>query len=544
MAVVTTPSGAKVDSITGDLISPPPTQTPAVPDTVNSDNLKPQTPIPYNTPVPSPLYPVNTLNTEVPDLTLTQPEAQASDLTKSIMDLNKSLQGQSVFRSAQEEAQNLPEMLKTRTDLSGRLKSLQNEALAIPLQLQQNSEGRGITAAGLKPIETAALRNNAIQSLSVSAALEAANGNISLANDLVDRAVAQRFDPIKERIAVATANLDLILKSPEYSVADKNRAAKQKAAQDKLAKETATQEENAKAIYQTMIDAAKNGADALTLKKIQESKTKEQALKISTEAGFIVDPLARKKAQADIDYTISQTAENYAQAQKAIAEAKGGGTAGMDAAQLIAYANQYSTTGMIPTGLPKGTFGVVAQFAKEAGVQPGALVSRTTGVKDSKVPAAEQDDLTRLYNIVEMTKKLEALDKGRLGGITGGLINAVSGNQSAYLAQRKGIVDEIARMQTGAALTLQEQEFYKSYLPGAFSKALFIGASSQKQIDNFQSIMEEKLKNSLANKNLVIGGYSTVKLGGQDYHVGDIISVNGVQGRVLSDGSIVPLATQ
>src|SRR3990167_2915883 len=66
---------------------------------------------------------------------LTEPETKAEDLSTQIQKLNEQISGQSAFRTQQEQAAGLPELQKTQTDLSGRLKSLQNEALAIPLQL-------------------------------------------------------------------------------------------------------------------------------------------------------------------------------------------------------------------------------------------------------------------------------------------------------------------------------------------------------------------------------------------------------------------------
>ncbi len=45
-----------------------------------------------------------------------------------------------LFQAEQEQAQGLPELQATQTDLSAKLKGLSNEALAIPLQMQQQAE--------------------------------------------------------------------------------------------------------------------------------------------------------------------------------------------------------------------------------------------------------------------------------------------------------------------------------------------------------------------------------------------------------------------
>jgi len=74
-------------------------------------------------------------------------------------------------------------------DLSAQLKTLQTEASAIPLQLQQDATGRGITKGGLAPIETGALRNNAIQTLSVSAQLAGEQGRLNTAINNIDKII-------------------------------------------------------------------------------------------------------------------------------------------------------------------------------------------------------------------------------------------------------------------------------------------------------------------------------------------------------------------
>ena len=246
----------------------------------------------FQTPQQTPEFPVAGLNTNVPGVSstgqyqMTESEKKAQDFTTRVMELNNKLLGESTYRTEQENAAGLPDLLRTQQDLSNQLKALQAEAKAIPLKAQQQSEGRGITAAGLRPIEAAAARNNAIQALSVGAMLEASQGNITTALALIDRAVAQKYDPIKEEIKVTMANLELILNSPQASIEDKNRAMAQMEIQ--RAKQAAVEqaESNQKDIQQIAIDAAASGADALTLQKISQAQTPLEAVQIAAAAGL------------------------------------------------------------------------------------------------------------------------------------------------------------------------------------------------------------------------------------------------------------------
>ena len=232
-------------------------------------------------------FPISDLDTETSDFKPTEPEKKADILSKEIEESRKKLAGESELRTELEEEAGIPELQKTQSDLAARLKAIQNESKAIPLQLQEEAKGRGITKAGLAPLQTARLRTNAIQALGVSSLLEASKGNLTTALDLVDRAVSQKYDPIREEIKIKKDNLDLIIDSPEFDRADKARAAKQKREQEKIEKDLDAQEDSEKAIRVIAVDAAKNGADSLILEKIQNAEDQDEALRIASEAGFV-----------------------------------------------------------------------------------------------------------------------------------------------------------------------------------------------------------------------------------------------------------------
>ena len=253
------------------------------PTTITPNSLKPATTIDFQTPEEPTVFPVADLDV-TPPATLTAPEQEAQGITEQLQSLTGSLVGESSFRADQEKEQGLQDLQTTQTDLTAQLKAIQNEAKAIPLQLQQESEGRGITTGGLQPLQTARLRTNAIQALSVNSLLEASRGNISTAQSFVDRAVAQKYDPIREEIAVKTANLNLIINSPEYTLADKNRANKMKQVLEERQSRINEEEATELAVKNLAITAAQQGVDAVTLKRISEAKTEIEANQLLAEA--------------------------------------------------------------------------------------------------------------------------------------------------------------------------------------------------------------------------------------------------------------------
>lgn len=87
-------------------------------------------------------------------------------------------------------------------NISAQLQALNAEATAIPIQLQQDSEGRGRTAGGIAPILTDQLRANALKAIPLQAQayvaqaeVATAQGDQQLAQDLYSQA-SERFDKV------------------------------------------------------------------------------------------------------------------------------------------------------------------------------------------------------------------------------------------------------------------------------------------------------------------------------------------------------------
>ena len=228
----------------------------------------------------------------------------------------------------------------------------------------------------------------------------------------------------------------------------------------------------------------------------------------------------------------------------------GSGNLGAASPENVAYAAQYAATGTIPTGVKGAQFGTIAALAKELPKAKGTIVDAQTGVKSTVVGAAEQSDFAALQNILENSKKLKELNAKRNQGLVGGSLSAVFGGaldalgreniEAEYMTTRKAIIDDIARMQTGAALTTEEQDFYNEYLPGRFSQAFFLGENSDSKIDNFIGAMNTRFDTRMASYGLSSYGYTKVQgPNGQSYKVGDKVqNAQGISGTILPDGSV------
>ncbi len=258
---------------------------------------------------PSTNFQTNTYNPQItpPMSGLTPPsDALGAQGTKaqgevdSLRNLNTQTLGESAYQTQQNQAFGVDAATQAVNEFDTQLGQLDKEAAAIPLSIQSNFQGRGVTGAGIAPVQTAAIRNNTIQKLNVAVSRDAAANKLALAQSNADKAVKAKFDPIKEQIKVATANLNLILNSPSYSAEEKKQATAQLAYQKQLdaAIDAQTLEEKRK--YDIHIAAASNIASftptaqyktaAQAIQAISNASSYEQALQIATTTGLMSAP--------------------------------------------------------------------------------------------------------------------------------------------------------------------------------------------------------------------------------------------------------------
>ncbi len=258
---------------------------------------------------------------EIVDLTsydvsgLEQPTPQANkvdDLTTRFANINKKLLGETQYTSEQEKLAGIPQQEETMSDLGVRLRDLQKQALAIPIQIQKEYEGRGVTKRGIAPIERGRLRENAIQALTTSSLIDASQNRLTSAQAKVDRAVKEKFGTLKDEKNAIIDNINMLIKSGTLNREETKRAEATKARIAKEKSKLDADEQEQKEIWNIatqvapQISSLTNGS--VILDQIQKSKTKEEALRLASEAGaFIPAPLtelerakiATEKARAE-----------------------------------------------------------------------------------------------------------------------------------------------------------------------------------------------------------------------------------------------------
>src|SRR3990167_981316 len=207
-------------------------------------------------------------------------EGTQDEISKMLLDVTKSLGGQTAAQIKAEETAGLPGFQKQLTDVMSQIQTLQKEAAAIPLQIQEQFKGTGATLGGVAPIEAGELRKNAIKALGLSAIAQTLQGSVSLAQQQANRAVELEFAP-------KVAQLDFL--KTAYSINrdaleryDKKRADALGILLGERNRILNEQKENANKVMDIRMQFALNGGDVETQQLLEREKDPNRALTLAS----------------------------------------------------------------------------------------------------------------------------------------------------------------------------------------------------------------------------------------------------------------------
>lgn len=378
----------------------------------------------------------------VPDVFALTPEQQAlQKQIEGITTKQAELAGEGAFRAEQETAQGVPEATKTLNDLLAQQQAILNEQAQI--QLTKPSPGQGaLPTAIIERQHAERLRQNAVSALSINSLVAAAQGKLATAQSFADRAVAAKFDPIRAGVDTAIANLDLILKSPLYTQSEKRQAQAQLDIQNKKKEEIEKQKTEQENIYKVALEAAKNGADSVSLHNILKAKTQDEALQIAGPS------LVKKLENGDIiaGDSISSIANLV------------GGFGSVNAQKIfLKSVSQLAQQGNTQAIAEK----IVGQSLDNI-VDPEIRKRVSGGFKIAK-------HLTRLQGLLDEYQAQggeTGLIKGNFQKIQQNLGQLGDSSLANIGTQILNTLDLLARSRTGAVITESEEKLYSRILPG------------------------------------------------------------------------------
>lgn len=259
--------------------------------------------------------PINVLEQQIQSLLGQESEAAGTqeDIMTNILSSLQTTQGRDSAQLTAEEQAGLPTQRKELQEMVGRLQQLRSEAMAIPLQIQEEFTGRGATRGGVEPIQTSRLRQNAIQSLTIGAQAQALQGNIALAQQQVNRAVDLQFKPIEDRLeflqTAYTLNKDVLERE------DKKRAQQLEIALQERSRLITEQKEERKAVGNILTTISQFPDVPQSVKEaVANSRTLNEA--VLAAGPYMQDPAAKQallNAKADYDLKRVQIAQKQAE---------------------------------------------------------------------------------------------------------------------------------------------------------------------------------------------------------------------------------------
>lgn len=268
--------------------APAPAPTPIAADTL-TENVQPLS-------LPTPTQQPDFLGTlaAIPSLaeitagidTPSETEKTQNTLMSSILESVSKITGRKTAQLQEENNRGIPQMQTQLQDYTNQINALQAEAKAIPLQIQNESEGRGRTAAGVAPIQADRLRTNTIRALGLSAVAQTIQGNIALAQSQADRAVELEFGPEEAKLDYLREALKM--NGEILSREDQKRVTKMNAALDERSRVLSERKEDKSIILGWAAEAAKNGAPSVLVSQALQAANPRAALGILQS--FMRDP--------------------------------------------------------------------------------------------------------------------------------------------------------------------------------------------------------------------------------------------------------------
>jgi hypothetical protein len=445
----------------------------------------------------------------------TETQNTFNDLVKSLSG-DTSLTGRGEAQLSAEQSAGLPDFYKNLADVNSQITTRTAEYNKMLADMEVGVRGSGntdIRSSLLYGQQGAVNRQGAAEIGLLEARALGLQGKISAAQTAVNRAVDLMYQDREALYNQKLKQLELI--QPRLNAEEKKRADATAYALKNEADKLAEEKQSKKDIQNIAIEAAKNGAPASVLTNIGKATSVADAT--VKAIGFFQDPL-------DVQYKKMQIANIKSE----IANRGRDTGSEVDAANILAYAQQYAATGQIPTGLPKGTFGMVAQAAAALPKQKGEVVSTSTGIKSNTVGAELQKGITAIYDSKNLLAQMQTIFNNKKAG------TFTNSDRITYETLLGEFADALSRTRSGAALTETEIQQYKSKLP---SWNNLVGGTAKFNATN--TSLTGKLDAHLSTNGLSMYGYSQVPIGNETFTVGDII-VNeaGQSGRINPDGSL------
>lgn len=282
-------------------------------------------------------------------------------------------------------------------DLNAQATSLNREAQAIPIQVQQDFRNTGATDRGVAPITTGRLRENALRALSIgqqsdiaAAALTGSQIRLQAAKDKAQQMIDIKYKPMEDALAIKKQQYDFNKDILERY--DKKRA---EALNLTIKKEERDLEEKKvleKYIADSITTAQAAGAPKETIDAASKAKTTIEAAKIlgkyspeTLKYELLKEQIRTEKAQrANYDASAAKT-----RAETGVLGTTSGKPPTQDQLTTNIYANRVVNSNKILTDLTPDISKL--SYAQFKAMEKGGLLNKVLNPKQQKAAQAMRD---------------------------------------------------------------------------------------------------------------------------------------------------------
>lgn len=455
--------------------------------------------------------------TEPQKTDLQKAERESDDILQKMMDSINDVPDTARIEKKLRSQLQIEQKQQVVNDLTGQLNGIVAQGQAN--QLSVVGQGRGIPEAIIGGQQAQMARETAIASLPVAAQLAAAQGNLEMANDSLDRLFKIYSDDAQNQYNARNKMYEVV-----YGVATKKE--QRLLDEEKIKSDRAYQEtkdlHTEQSSYAKM--AFENGQSSLGAK----------IAKLDYKSPTFKEDLAKLQGELKDPVQVAQLAKLNAEINKLNREASGNSVSGVNE-DLTAYANRYADTGQIPSPselkLSGLSVGQVTMMAKQIPRPNNSIVNTNTGVKPSStsLSPAQEDGIIAARDADKKLERLQELYNSKWISIP------FSETRTEFKVIKEEFVDLLARARTGAVINDEEARTYGAKIP---SIHLGIRPLGNVKLDTLRTQLSGKLDTVLTSQGVSIYGYSQVPVGGTMRTVGEVIDIGGEYYRVLPDGTL------
>jgi len=437
-------------------------------------------------------------------------DAQNSQILNDLKSQMDIASGKAQTTADLNETQGVNTNRKQVTDLSNQIIALNagNEAA----KLNIGEVAGGLTTANVANEQNRYDRQNAIKAITLGAQLQAAQGNLALANDMVSQAITAKYEPVQQRIDALKTFYDI--NKDQLTRFDSKALSEQQGRLAAAEKDLTEKKKNETDIQNMIVTASSQGASPTLVAKASKAKT-------SSEAAMILGQYAGDYWGTKLK--IAQYTKTLAEADKADRENRLGGSvtttgvAGNSPAR--SWLTQYNSGAMSlediysKIGNSKTAESTKNQLSQLIANQGG---KRVVPMDDAQITAINQ----QIKNIDDLTT---SADLGYNGKIISGATQGGALGFGARITGAKGDALAIAR-------NLISNQTLQS-LADAKAKGITFGALSEAELNAVANAASRLASKVIIDKDTnQISGFSGSEQGFKD----DLLAIR--EGLVASVG--------